>query len=70
MRGAITDRFSGEASIYGDDTVRIKSVVYADDGLYYGNIGDTPMLTPNSAMVTSNIQFNIEKSGWVKKDGM
>lgn len=72
MRGSITERFAGEAGSYGDDIAQpsIRSVVYADDGLYYGNIGDTPILTPNSGLVTSNIQFNIEKSGWVKKDGV
>jgi hypothetical protein len=70
MRESITERFRGSA-IYGDDSnINIKSVVYADDGLYYGTIGDTPILTPNSQQVTANIQFNIEKSGWVKKDGV
>jgi len=44
-------------------------VMYADDGLYYGDI-DVPVITPNSAMVTNNIKFNLDKSGWVKKDGI
>lgn len=58
MRGSITERPGLEV------------VTYADDGLYYGNIGDTPMLTPNSNLVTANIHFNVEKSGWIKKDGV
>lgn len=30
----------------------------------------TPIITPNSGMVTANIHFNLGKSGWVKKDGI
>jgi len=47
----------------------ISTVMYADDGNYYGDIGDTPLITPNSGMVSANIHFNLEKSGWVKRDG-
>lgn len=46
----------------------LKAVMYADDGLYYGAI-DVPVITPNSGMVTSNIKFNLSKSGWVRKNG-
>jgi hypothetical protein len=41
----------------------ISTVMYADDGNYYGDIGDTPLITPNSGMVSANIHFNLEKSG-------
>jgi hypothetical protein len=44
------------------DRPGLPGVMYADDGLYYGDIGDTPIITPNSGMVTSNIHFNLDKS--------
>lgn len=47
----------------------IRCVMYADDGLYYGNIQDTPIITPNTNLVDSNIYFNLDKSGWIKRDG-
>jgi hypothetical protein len=47
----------------------IETVAYADDGLYYGNISDTPLITPNTGMVKGNIYFNLDKTGWVKRDG-
>lgn len=43
--------------------------MYADDGLYYGDI-DQPIITPNSGMLEGNIYFNLAKSGYVKKDGI
>jgi hypothetical protein len=46
----------------------MRLLMYADDGLYYGWIGNEP-ITPNSGMVTGNIKFNMDKSGWVKKNG-
>ena len=46
----------------------VKTVMYADDGIYYGNT-DQPLITPNSGMVSADISFNLEKSRWVKKDG-
>lgn len=45
------------------DRPGLPSVMYADDGMYYGDIGDTPIITPNSGMVTSNVHFNLDKSG-------
>lgn len=52
LPGSIIDRH-----IYG-----LKTVMYADDGLYYGDISNEP-ITPNSGMVTCNIKFNLSKSG-------
>lgn len=46
----------------------METVMYADDGLYYGQINQ-PIITPNSGMVTGNIYFNLSKSGWVKRNG-
>jgi len=51
------------------DRPGLEAVMYADDGLYYGNI-EVPVITPNSGMVTNNIFFNLEKTNWVKKDGV
>lgn len=47
----------------------VDCVMYADDGIYYGDINQ-PLITPNSNMVTANISFNTEKSGWVKRNGV
>jgi len=47
----------------------MNTIMYADDGLYYGNI-DQPVITPNSGMVEANIYFNLEKTNWVKRDGI
>lgn len=44
------------------DRPGLKSLVYADDGLYYGKI-DQPIITPNTGMVKGNIKFNLDKSG-------
>lgn len=52
------------------DRPKIDTVMYADDGLYYGDLKDTPLITPNSGIVSANIHFNHEKSGWIKKDGV
>lgn len=41
----------------------MKAVVYADDGLYYDIEPGTPVMTPNSGMVESNVYFNLDKSG-------
>lgn len=40
----------------------VETVMYADDGLYYGEI-DQPLITPNSNIVSANIRFNLNKSG-------
>lgn len=40
----------------------METIMYADDGLYYGEINQ-PIITPNSGMVEANIHFNLEKSG-------
>jgi len=47
----------------------VKAIMYADDGLYYGEI-DQPLITPNNGIVSANIHFNLSKSGWVKRDGI
>lgn len=47
----------------------VDTIMYADDGLYYGNI-DQPLITPNSNIVSANIRFNLSKSGWIKKGGV
>jgi len=55
--------------------LRFPNVQYADDGLYYGDLLDeegntrNPIITPNTDMVKSNIYFNLDKSGWVKRNG-
>lgn len=51
------------------DRPGIDTIMYADDGLYYGDLTSIPLITPNSGIVSANIRFNLEKSGWVKKDG-
>jgi len=45
------------------DRPGIDTVMYADDGLYYGDLGNTPLITPNSGIVSANIRFNLEKCG-------
>lgn len=44
------------------DRPGLNCIMYADDGLYYGDINQ-PVITPNSGMVSANIYFNLEKSG-------
>lgn len=39
----------------------MKTIMYADDGLYYGDI-DQPVITPNSGIVAANIYFNLSKT--------
>lgn len=39
----------------------MEAVMYADDGIYYGNL-DQPIITPNSGMLEGNIYFNLGKS--------
>lgn len=39
----------------------IDALMYADDGLYYGDI-DQPVITPNNGMLEGNIFFNLGKS--------
>ena len=51
------------------DRPGIDTIMYADDGLYYGDLSNTPLITPNSGIVSANIRFNLNKSGWVKKEG-
>lgn len=51
------------------DRPGINTVMYADDGLYHGDLSNTPLITPNSGTVSANISYNFRKSGWVKKDG-
>lgn len=51
------------------DREGLETIMYADDGLYYGNLTGKPIITPNSGMVTGNIHFNLSKSSWIKKDG-
>lgn len=52
------------------DRPGIETIMYADDGLYYGDLKNTPLITPNSGIVSANIRFNLEKSEWIKKDGV
>lgn len=59
LEGSILDRWPSN----------IKTLMYADDGLYSGNIGSTPLITPNTGMVKANISFNLNKSHWIKKEG-
>lgn len=40
----------------------LEAIMYADDGLYYGDLSGIPIITPNSGMVSSNIRFNLSKS--------
>lgn len=42
--------------------------MYADDGLYYGDLENEP-ITQNTNMVKRGLYFNLAKSGWVKRDG-
>lgn len=44
------------------DRKGLNTLMYADDGLYYGDI-DQPVITPNSGIVETNIRFNLDKSG-------
>jgi hypothetical protein len=46
----------------------VKNLMYADDGLYYGNI-DQPLITPNTGMVNNHIFFNLDKTRYIKRDG-
>jgi len=49
----------------------LNCVMYADDGLYYSLKGiDQPIITPNTNMVKRNIHFNLEKTDYVKRDGV
>jgi len=51
------------------DRPGINTIMYADDGLYYGDLSNTPLITPNSGIVSANIRFHPDKSEWIKKDG-
>jgi retron-type reverse transcriptase len=44
------------------DRPGLKTIMYADDGIYYGDINQ-PVITPNSGIVSANIHFNLNKSG-------
>jgi len=48
LEGSILDR--------GMDTI-----MYADDGLYYGDLKGKPLITPQSNMVSANVYFNMNK---------
>lgn len=64
-QGAPTSPLLATMALEGSvlDRPGLTAVMYADDGLYYGDIEDIPKLTPNSGMVTANINFNLNKSG-------
>lgn len=64
-QGAPTSPLLAALSLEGSilDRPGLKALMYADDGMYYGDLSDTPIITPNSGMVTSNIHFNLDKSG-------
>lgn len=62
-QGAPTSPVLATLTLHGSILDRgVKTLMYADDGIYYGDIGDTPLITPNSGMVTAGISFNLEKS--------
>jgi hypothetical protein len=48
----------------------VLSLKYADDGIFYTNNNVDPLeLLKNNKMLTG-VEFNNDKSGWVKKDGV
>jgi len=58
------------SAILGDSVFKMgKCVMYADDGLFYGNLKGFE-LEPNQEMRTANLSFAKEKSSWVKRDGV
>lgn len=61
-QGAPTSPVLGNVALHNSILDRgVKTVMYADDGNYYGDI-DQPLITPNSGMVEANIRFNLNKS--------
>lgn len=44
------------------DRPGLNTVMYADDGLYYGDIGNTPIITPNTGIAEANVQFKLSRS--------
>lgn len=44
------------------DRPGIETLMYADDGLYYGDIANTPLITPNTGIAKGNIRFHPDKS--------
>ena len=62
-RGAPTSPLLASLALHNSILDRgMKTVMYADDGLYYGNI-DQPVITINTNIVKANIYFNTNKSG-------
>lgn len=69
-QGAPTSPVLASLALHGSILDRgINTIMYADDGIYYGDINQ-PLITPNSGIVSANIYFNLNKSGWIKKDGV
>lgn len=69
-QGAPTSPVLASLALHGSVLDRgVETIMYADDGLYYGEINQ-PLITPNSNLVTANIAFHPEKSQWIKKNGV
>lgn len=69
-QGAPTSPVLATLALHGSILDRgVDTIMYADDGLYYGEINQ-PLITPNSNIVSANIAFHVEKSKWVKKGGV
>lgn len=69
-QGSPTSPVLASLALHGSVLDRgVETVMYADDGLYYGDINQ-PLITPNSNLVTANITFHTEKSKWVKRGGV
>lgn len=60
-QGAPTSPVLASLALHGSVLDRgVNTLLYADDGLYYGEINQ-PLITPNSNLVTANISFHTEK---------
>lgn len=69
-QGAPTSPVLASLALHGSVLDRgVNTLLYADDGLYYGEINQ-PLITPNSNLVTANISFHTEKCHWIKKGGV
>jgi len=61
-QGAPTSPALASLALHGSVLDRgVETLMYADDGLYYGEINQ-PLITPNSNLVTANISFHTGKS--------
>jgi hypothetical protein len=46
----------------------VYSLKYADDGIFYSNNSVDPLELLNKNKRITGVDFNREKSGWIKKD--